>query len=143
MHMSENLELTDLIRNWLSEHMPEWKVIIPKKDELGNHLVEYWAEEYWYPKDAIGAISYVGEFTYMSAFIYSTKVEFVYNYGSSSGIKTKNKSPMDRGLVLDAHMENFLPLLSNRLYMMGLGFKTAIESRERNKRHSDNQGVPS
>lgn len=139
--MSKNLELTDLISNWLSEHMPEWKVVVPKKDELGNHIDEQWPD-YWHPKESIGLITYDDGLAYMAAFIYPTKVEFVYNYGSSSSTKTKTKSSMDRGLVLDAHCENFLPLLSNRLYMMGLGFKAAVESRERNRRHSDNQRIP-
>lgn len=136
--MSENLELTDLISNWLSEHMPEWKVIRPEKDEYGN-FIDF---ECWHPREAIGIITYQDGLAYMAAFIYPTKVEFVYNYGSSSSTKTKDKSSMDRGLVLDAHCENFLPLLSNRLYMMGLGFKAAVESRERNKRLANNQGIP-
>jgi hypothetical protein len=137
MSTSENLELTDLISNWLSEHMPEWRVSVPKHsdDPLDP-------DEPWYPKESIGHIEYYDGIAYIAAYIYPTKVEFVYNYGSSSSLKTKDKSSMDRGLVLDAHCENFLPLLSNRLYMMGLGFKAAVESRERNKRLANNQGIP-
>lgn len=131
MHiMSEDLKLTDLISNWLAEHMPEWKVRVPKEDD-----------DLWYPREATGIIEYGDGLTFTAAYIYQTKIEFVYNYGSSSGLKTKSKSSMDRGLVLDAHHENFLPLLSNRLYMMGQGFKAALESRERNRRLNDNTGI--
>ena len=112
--------------------MPEWKVRTPKEGD---------DQDFWYPRTATGIIEYGGDLAYTAAYIYPTKIEFVYNYGSSGSLKTSGKSSMERGLVLDAHCDNFLPLLSNRLYMMGLGFKTAIESRERNRRHTDNTGV--
>lgn len=127
-----DLALTDLISNWLCENMPEWKVVVPSKDEEEN--------DFWYPRDSIGCITYQDGIHYTVAHIYPTRVEFIYNYGSSSGLDTQDKGVMERGLILDAHSTNFLPLLSNRLYMMGRGFKAAVDTRERN-RHTNNPGV--
>lgn len=126
MTQEKPLNLANLIRDWLRDNdITDWKVIKPNQFN-------------WAPKGAIGIIRYNSHLVYECVYIYDTKVEFAHNYGSHSGLKTKTKPPMDRGLIIDACSENFMALLSNRLYMLGLGFEKALESRERNQRNSDN-----
>lgn len=127
-------DLVDIISNWLSEQMPEWIVERPHVGDPGACPPD---KIPWCPPGSIGVISYK-DLSYQHVWIYDDKVEFIYNYGSSSDIKSMDKSPMDRGMTLHAHIENFLPLLSNRLYMAGLGYKKAWEAREYNKHRTDN-----
>ena len=119
------MDLTNLIRDWLRDNnMSDWAVVRPNQFN-------------WAPRGAIGIIKYNSHLIYECVYIYDAKVEFSSNNGSHGGLKTKDKSPRDRGLVIEACHENFMPLLSNRLYMLGLGFRKALEARERNQ-HNPN-----
>ena len=97
------MNLITIIKNWLADQMPEWRVVVNDQ-----------------PNSIHGYIEYTG-LSYTVAYIYDTKV--IWNAGLTN---------QREELILEAHEDNFLPLLSNRLHMSSLGFRKAYESRKLN-----------
>lgn len=108
--------LATIISRWLKDQNSEWKVVVPN-------------DKIWAPNGVSGIIIYKLKI-FAIAYIYDTKVTV---FGLSPSYIAQNQDT-----VLDAHLENFFPLLSNRLHVAGIGFKKAYESRERNKHHPNN-----
>jgi hypothetical protein len=105
-------DLVTIIREWLKDQMPDWKVVRPNST-------------FWAPNGVSGIIMHR-----------QIPREFAYVYDTKVVVHEFKRQKAD--LTLCAHSENFFPLLSNKLHIAGVGFKKAYESREHNRNRPNN-----